>query len=172
MKNKLLYSLALSMLVFSACRKIEMDGEKEIIVVTQPGTTPVTGQTITLSGRINADTVLRKVNTYILKGLVYVVGNHTMTIEAGTVIKGSFSGTDVATLVITRGSKIKAVGSALEPVVFTSASPNPQSGDWGGIVLCGRAPSILPLMGYLVYIRLKVVLIMQTETDWLAQEMQ
>ena len=25
-------------------------------------------------------------------------------------------------------------------IVFTSASPNPQSGDWGGIVICGKAP--------------------------------
>ena len=46
---------------------------------------------------------LRKTNTYILKGLVYMVGNHTMTIEPGTVIRGSYSGTDVAALVITRG---------------------------------------------------------------------
>jgi len=120
------------------CRKIETDGEKEIVIVTQPGTGP-TGSTITLSGRINADTVLRKANTYILKGLVYIVGNHKMTIEAGTTIKGSFSGSDVAALIITRGSQIIAQGTATEPIVFTSASPNPQSGDWGGIVICGKA---------------------------------
>ena len=41
-----------------------------------------------------------------------MVGNHTMTIEAGTVIKGSFSGTDVAALIITRGSKIIAIGNS------------------------------------------------------------
>jgi hypothetical protein len=45
----------------------------------------------------------------------------------------------VAALIITRGSKIIAKGSATEPIIFTSASPNPQSGDWGGIVLCGKA---------------------------------
>ena len=42
-------------------------------------------------------------------------------------------------LIITRGSKIMAAGTATEPIIFTSASPNPQSGDWGGIVLCGKA---------------------------------
>lgn len=68
-----------------------------------------------------------------------MVGNHTMTIEPGTTIKGSYSGTDVAALVITRGSKIIAPGTANEPIVFTSLSPNPQSGDWGGIVICGKA---------------------------------
>src|SRR5689334_16027852 len=68
-----------------------------------------------------------------------MIGNHTMTIEPGTVIKGSFNGADVAALIITRGSKIMAQGTATEPIVFTLASPNPQSGDWGGIVLCGKA---------------------------------
>jgi hypothetical protein len=71
--------------------------------------------------------------------LVYMVGNKTMTIEAGTTIKGSFTGSDVATLVITRGSKIVAQGTPTEPIVFTSSSPNPQSGDWGGIVILGKA---------------------------------
>jgi hypothetical protein len=32
-----------------------------------------------------------------------------------------------------------AVGTETEPILFTSAAPNPQSGDWGGIVLCGKA---------------------------------
>jgi hypothetical protein len=124
-------------MAITSCRKIEMDGEKEIIIVNGGGGT--SGTTITLEGRINADTVLHKQNTYILKGLVYMVGNHTLTVEPGTTIKGSFSGADVAALIITRGSKIMAQGTPNEPIIFTSASPNPQSGDWGGIVLCGKA---------------------------------
>lgn len=128
-------------LAITGCRKIETDGEIQVVVVnTGGGTTPTTGQTITLQGRISADTILRKQNTYILKGIVYMVNNKTMTIEAGTTIKGSFSGADVAALVITRGSKIIAQGSPTAPIVFTSASPNPQSGDWGGILICGKAP--------------------------------
>ena len=138
MKKYILYSVALISLAVTSCRKIETDGEIQVVVVNGGGGS-TTGQTITLQGRINADTVLRKVNTYILKGIVYLVGNHTMTIEPGTTIKGSFSGTDVAALVITRGSKIMAQGTATEPIVFTSLSPNPQSGDWGGIVICGKA---------------------------------
>lgn len=139
MKKYILYPVALMGLAVTSCRKIETDGEIQVVVVNGGGGGSTTGQTITLQGRINADTVLRKVNTYILKGIVYMVGNHTMTIEPGTTIKGSFSGTDVAALVITRGSKIMAQGTATEPIVFTSLSPNPQSGDWGGIVLCGKA---------------------------------
>lgn len=139
MKKHIFYLSAIAALAITGCRKIETDGEIQVVVVNGGGGS-TTGQTITLQGRINADTILRKQNTYILKGLVYMVGNHTMTIEPGTVIKGSFTGSDVAALIITRGSKIMAIGTPSEPIVFTSASPNPQSGDWGGIVLCGKAP--------------------------------
>ena len=139
MKKYILAITALAALLVTGCRKIETDGEKEIVIINGGGGGSTGGQTITLQGRIDADTLLRKQNTYILKGLVYMVGNHTMTIEPGTVIKGSFSGSDVAALIITRGSKINAQGTASEPIVFTSASPNPQSGDWGGIVILGKA---------------------------------
>lgn len=139
MKKYILYLSAITTLAITGCRKIETDGEIQVVVVNGGGG-GTTGQTITLQGRINADTILRKQNTYILKGLVYMVGNHTMTVEAGTTVKGSFSGADVAALIITRGSKLNAIGTPSEPIVFTSASPNPQSGDWGGIVICGKAP--------------------------------
>ena len=139
MKKYILYISAIAALTITGCRKIETDGEIQVVVVNGGGG-GTTGQTITLQGRINADTILRKQNTYILKGLVYMVGNHTMTVEAGTTVKGSFSGSDVAALIITRGSKLIAIGTPDNPIIFTSAAPNPQSGDWGGIVLCGKAP--------------------------------
>lgn len=141
MKKSLVLLTALASLVWTGCRKIESDGEIQVVIVNGGGGGGSSqGQTITLQGRISADTLLRKQNTYILKGLVYMVNNATMTIEPGTVIKGSYSGTDVAALIITRGAKIQANGTATDPIVFTSASPNPQSGDWGGIVICGKAP--------------------------------
>src|SRR5688572_24823585 len=110
MKTGIFCLCAASAVLFAGCRKIEMDGEKEIIIVN--GGEPTTGQTITLQGRINADTTLRSQNTYILKGIVYMVENKTLTIEPGTVIKGSYSGADVAALVITRGAKIWAQGTS------------------------------------------------------------
>lgn len=139
MKKYIFCLTAIAAVAITGCRKIETDGEKEVIIVNGGGGGSTTGTTITLEGRINADTVLHKENTYILKGLVYMVGNHTMTVEAGTTVKGSFSGSDVAALIITRGSKLVANGTATEPIIFTSAAPNPQSGDWGGIVICGKA---------------------------------
>ncbi|MET0393696.1 MAG: hypothetical protein ABW019_11175 [Chitinophagaceae bacterium] len=140
MKKYIFYVAAFVSVATVGCRKIETDGEPIIIEVPGGGSGGNTGQTIYLKGRIDADTLLRKENTYILQGLVYMVGNHTMTIQPGTTIKGSYSGTDVAALIITRGSKLVAAGTSDNPIIFTSSSPNPQSGDWGGIVICGKAP--------------------------------
>ncbi len=140
MKKYILILTAIIAISNTACRKIETDGQIQVVTINTGGGGNNTGQTITVEGRITSDTTFKKANTYILKGLVYIANNKTLTIEPGTTVKGSFSGSDVAALIITRGAKIVAKGTATEPVVFTSASPNPQSGDWGGIVICGKAP--------------------------------
>ena len=139
MKKYILSFASLLALVTFSCRKIETDGEKEIVVINGGGAGSATGKRVELSGRITKDTTLRKGDENILKGKVYIANGATLTVEAGAVVKSSFTGSDVAVLVITRGSKINARGTATDPIVFTSASPNPQSGDWGGIVLCGKA---------------------------------
>jgi len=114
-----------------------MDGGTTTIVPAPPG--PVTGQTITIKGRIDKDTVLKAGNNYILSGIVYMVNNATMRVEPGVTVRGDYQGSNVAALVITRGAKLVADGTQDNPIVFTSNSPVPRSGDWGGIVLCGKA---------------------------------
>ena len=132
---KKILSIAFASAILAAgCRKIEVDGTTTVI--TTGGGTP-TGQTITLEGKISKDTALKAINTYILKGLVYMTNNATMTIEAGTTIKGDII--TVGGLVITRGSKIVAQGSVDKPIIFTSNSASPRSGDWAGIVLLGKS---------------------------------
>lgn len=140
MKKGFIY-LALALAVTFGCRKIEIDGDNSGGGGNNGGGNGGgTGQTITLKDRITKDTTLRKGNTYILDGLVYISNNATLTIEAGVTIKGNYSGVNVAALIIARGAKIVAVGTPSEPIIFTSNSPNPRSGDWGGIVICGKAP--------------------------------
>ena len=136
MKKSVLLAAAFVALIATSCRKIEMDGGGSTVVA--PPTTPGV-QTIVLKGRIDKDTVLREGNNYILSGIVYMVNNATMTIQPGVTVKGDYTGTSVATLVITRGAKIIADGTQEKPIVFTSNSPVPRSGDWGGIVICGKA---------------------------------
>lgn len=137
MKKSLIIATAVSMLAVSSCRKIEMDGGTTTIVPS-PLPNP-TGQTITIKGRIDKDTILRSGNNYILSGIVYMVNNATMKVEPGVTVKGDYQGSNVAALVITRGAKLVADGTQDNPIVFTSNSPVPRSGDWGGIVLCGKA---------------------------------
>ncbi len=100
---------------------------------------PSTGQVIAVSGDITTDTKLYAQAKYNLSGFVYVKNNATLTIEAGTVIRG-VSNTK-ATLIIERGSKIMAAGTADKPIVFTSDKAPGQraTGDWGGIVIAGNA---------------------------------
>jgi hypothetical protein len=137
MKQSIVLVAALAGLMITSCRKIEMDGGTTT-VVTPPTTTP-TGQTIILKGRISKDTTLTVGNTYVLSGIVYMVNNATMTVQPGVTVKGDYIGANVAALVITRGSKLIADGTAENPIVFTSNSPVPRSGDWGGIVILGKA---------------------------------
>lgn len=93
---------------------------------------------VTISSDITSNTTWTKNNIYTLTGgFIYVTNNATLTIEPGTIIKGN-----AATLVVTRGSKIMAEGTATQPIVFTSyqSAGNRNPGDWGGIILCGKAP--------------------------------
>lgn len=75
-----------------------------------------------------------------IQGFLYVVNGATLTIDPGTIIVGDKA--TAGTLIVERGGKIMAQGSAQRPIVFTSKQPPGAraSGDWGGIILCGRAP--------------------------------
>lgn len=91
------------------------------------------------AGSITTNTTWTSSNTYLLDGWVYVKNGATLTIEPGTVIRGDYA--NKGTLIIERGSKIIAQGTASQPIVFTSneAVGNRDYGDWGGIILCGKA---------------------------------
>ena len=66
----------------------------------------------------------------------------TLTIDPGVVI---FAGTGNTFLAVNRGNKINAVGTASQPIIFTSrenvlgTATDQSSGQWGGVVLLGRA---------------------------------
>lgn len=96
-----------------------------------------------LSGTITDDLTLTADNVYLLRGGVFIGDDENETIlsiEAGTTIYGE-SSTD-GMLIVRRGSKIYAEGTAEEPIVFTSskAEGSRARGDWGGLIINGRAP--------------------------------
>ena len=137
---KQLFILSFAFLAITGCRKVETDGQKEIVIVNGGANGTAAANTITLSGRITKDTTLYAKDNNYLSGLVYITKGVTLTVEAGAKVMGKYSGSDVSALIVCRGAKIIAKGTVDKPIIFTSASANPQSGDWGGIVLCGTAP--------------------------------
>jgi hypothetical protein len=94
---------------------------------------------IIVSGDITTNTTWTNNNIYILNGWVYVKAGATLTIEPGTIIKGDFA--TKGALIIERDAKIYANGTSTQPIVFTSqkAAGLRSYGDWGGLIICGRA---------------------------------
>ena len=106
-----------------------------------PSTTTYNTANQILTGNIDTNTKLTKGNTYRLIGTVYVTNKAVLTIEPGTVIRGDKE--SCGTLVITKGAKIIAEGTANDPIVFTSNNNISvrRPGDWGGIIILGDAPT-------------------------------
>ena len=79
-----------------------------------------------------------------LQNKIYVKNNATLTIAPGTIIRGDKL--TQATLIITRGAKLIADGTASNPIVFTSneAVGARNEGDWGGVVMLGLAKNNQP----------------------------
>ncbi len=127
MKTKLFSILAASALAFTACTS------------TDPIVGPGEKGEAKLIGNITKDMVLDANTEYTMTGAVYVKDGVTLTIPAGTVIKALDGGTDVY-LMVERGGKIMANGTAAKPIVFTSAAAKPKEGDWGGVLINGKAP--------------------------------
>lgn len=96
---------------------------------------------IIVSGEIKGEQTWKASEKYLLRGFVYVTEGATLTIEPGTVIFGDKD--SKGTLVVERGGKIIAEGRADAPIVFTSNLPAGSRGygDWGGVVIAGRAPT-------------------------------
>lgn len=92
-----------------------------------------------LTGVITENLTLDADQQYFLKGQVFVDEGVTLTIPAGTIIKGDKA--TKATLVVKPGGKLDALGEANNPVIFTSSLPPGarDRGDWGGVVILGDA---------------------------------
>lgn len=106
-----------------------------------------------VSGTITSNTTWTSDKIYELDGKVVVDNGATLTIQAGTIIKGQTgTGTNASALIIARGAKINAVGTASSPIIFTSVLDNIEigqtsgtnldetdNGKWGGIIILGYA---------------------------------
>lgn len=137
MKTNFLTLLSLTLLLsVSSCTIDINERNGDGGIVTTPGTTagvlPEGGK---LSGDITTNLTVKKGN-YTLEGIVKVADGATLTIEPGATF--TVSTTVSSSLVVLQGGKILAIGSAAEPIVFTTTAKT--AGGWGGITLYGRAP--------------------------------
>lgn len=119
-----------------------------------PAPTPTSSSSEIKSGMITADETWTNDKIYVLSNKVVVDNGVTLTIEAGTIIKGrAGQGTLASALVVSRGGKLIAEGTASNPIIFTSESDNIALGEkvgtnltkndnklWGGIIILGDAP--------------------------------
>lgn len=95
---------------------------------------------IVVTGEVTGTEEWTSGNYYVLRGAVFVRENATLNIQAGTTVIGEAG--SVGTLIIERGGRINAIGTRERPIVFTSDQPvgSRARGDWGGIIINGRAP--------------------------------
>jgi hypothetical protein len=95
--------------------------------------------TTTLTGNINTTTTLTSDKVWTLKGYVYVTDGAKLIIQPGTTIVSDIA--EKGALCIERGAQIIAEGTVSKPIIFTSgrAAGERSPGDWGGIVILGRA---------------------------------
>jgi hypothetical protein len=132
-------------ILFTSCKK-----DEEVEETPTPEATP---------GHITSNVTWSPDSIYRLSGRIVVTNGVTLTIEAGTIIKGETGiGAEASALIIARGGKIIAEGTAENPIIFTTVddeidysdleagnfgSPNltaDQNGRWGGLIILGKAP--------------------------------
>jgi hypothetical protein len=113
------------------------------------------GNIVIVEGDITATTTWTSDNIYVLRGAVFVREPAKLRIKPGTLIVGETA--TIGTLIIDQGAMIEARGEAKRPIVFTSDQcPGPPTrpdcsefddryrGDWGGLIINGRAPINVP----------------------------
>ncbi|MBO6518136.1 MAG: hypothetical protein JJ975_16495 [Bacteroidia bacterium] len=149
--------MAVSVLTLSACDGDEPTDDKptgplptsfdETEIKDDDGNVTETVVTITDYGMGIGNTQLTKDKTWVLNGLVFVNSGQTLTVDAGTVVKGkSGQGENASALVVARGATIMAEGTASEPIIFTAEAdkldgnlPATARGLWGGLIVLGKA---------------------------------
>lgn len=143
--NKFLIGLLALSLTATSCMEIN----ETVNNSTTPGTvtpTPTDPNAIVfdpanLQGNIASGqtATLDATKTYILTGPLVVRSGGKLIIPAGTQIKATPGKTDTY-VAVTQGGLIDARGTATKPIVFTSNAATPARGDWGGVLILGKAP--------------------------------
>ncbi len=143
----------------AACGCPTVASRTTVLLSSLPGFTAING---TYGGELTAGAVLTCDKTYIIDQKIYIPSGQTLNIAPGTVLKGRVA-PDGATagvpdpakasaLIIERGGKILADGTADCQIVFTAEADAvdgtyaiANNGKWGGLVILGKASNNLTL---------------------------
>ena len=146
MKKSILALFALATLGLTSCSSDDDNNG---------GSTPTpNANVVSVTGSIEGQQTWTSDNIYQLNQKVVVQDGAILTIEPGTIIKGSSgTGSLASALVIARGGKLMAEGTASQPIIMTSASDDITVGQtmgsnldqndrglWGGLIVLGNAP--------------------------------
>jgi hypothetical protein len=140
--KRLILSLAAITMLATACKKNADQGFNPRGAHAGPLDLP----TVTLPNVVNEDMFLDNEHIWLLDGKCFVAEGKTLVVQEGTRIEGIKKDltTEASALVVTRGAQIFAVGTPDAPIIFTAhidaSNPTAEPGDWGGLVLLGRAP--------------------------------
>lgn len=158
MKRILLSTFIIATLLFTGCFKDDDTPivVEEVTIINEGGGDSGGGTTevVTVTGAITENATWTNDKIYQLNQKVVVEDGVTLTINPGTIIKGSpGTGSLASALIVARGGKINAVGNEQSPIIFTSTSDNIDVGEtagtnlsendrglWGGLIILGYAP--------------------------------
>jgi hypothetical protein len=109
-------------------------------VHTQQSVPGIDKPVVVISGEITGSVDWTNNFYWVLRGAVFVRDGAVLNIQAGTRVVGEAG--SVGTLIVERGGKLNAIGTREQPIVFTSDQPVGfrARGDWGGLIINGRAP--------------------------------
>ncbi|MDC0008323.1 multidrug transporter [bacterium] len=112
------------------------------IIIENPNggvtTDPTDPTNLELGGTLGEDLTLETDTEYTLTSALIVPDGITLTVNPGVIVS-AISGADNYIAVL-QGGIIMAEGTSSNPIIFTSNASTPNAGDWGGLIILGRAP--------------------------------
>ncbi|TYB78489.1 multidrug transporter [Bizionia myxarmorum] len=136
MKNNVILGLAIVSMLFSC----SSDDTSDIILDNNNGNNnPDNSCTTITAAQYTTDLELEANTCYVINGPVIMAAGTNLIIHEGVTIYAEATGADVY-IAISQGAKIRANGTLNNPIVLTSNAASPSAGDWGGLIILGKAP--------------------------------
>ncbi len=140
--SKLILATLITVVVLGSCKKKDDTPEP-----TPTPTPSVPTVDVYASAQGTGTVTWYKDTVYVLRGFIFVNSGQTLTIQAGTVIKGQpGQGAGASALIVARGGKIMAEGTESAPIIMTGLAddlngsvPDDANQTWGGLIICGYA---------------------------------